>query len=497
MEASEPVVAMLGLRAEVAATFGGIGFHERGMRRHVEEAVQMEKQISEKREMGKIRDPLADGGQGKSCWTLLEIHERARRKRKAQKDEVAESQMSNVPALKPLYEEPDDRPAPAFHPIQRPVIQPVQVPTKPASETTTVQMPQQRAPQPVQVPTEKAAAIKPVQVPQKIAPAVAEVRVPTEPVAPMTVQVQPARVQVQQQLAPTGEEEKFVGLKPPTLESGAQIDGTNKRQLRQENKQRRIRKQEEQEESSYWSHYKGEFVMPPQLKGLEEWRGSMCPSNLALHHPAAGKLLQYATGGCPCNTGKPWSKQQMWAAVERRPHVLALQQEAITQLKGEIAEKVRVGQCRVVEWDEIKDNPPAQLKISPLAMNPHKSRQFRAILDLSFKIRLKTGETIPSVNETTMLEAPAGAIDQLGQSLQRIIHAFAEADEDAKIFMAKFDIKDGFWRLECAAGEEGTLLILCFASGGRRAGSASGTNFASNGMGGITTVFLRRQRDGV
>jgi hypothetical protein len=40
--------------------------------------------------------------------------------------------------------------------------------------------------------------------------------------------------------------------------------------------------------------------------------------------------------------------------------------------------------------------------------------------------------------------APKGALDQLGQSLSRIIHAFAEAEEDSKIFMAKWDIKDGF-----------------------------------------------------
>ena len=36
----------------------------------------------------------------------------------------------------------------------------------------------------------------------------------------------------------------------------------------------------------------------------------------------------------------------------------------------------------------------------------------------------------------------------------RIIHAFAQAEEDAKIFMAKWDIKDGFWRLDCEEGEE-------------------------------------------
>ena len=87
-------------------------------------------------------------------------------------------------------------------------------------------------------------------------------------------------------------------------------------------------------------------------------------------------------------------------------------------------------------------------------MIPHKSRKFRAILDLSFAIKLSNGSTLQSVNEATEKTAPAGAIDQLGHSLMRIIHAFAQADDDAKIFIAKWDIKDGFWRLDCEEGEE-------------------------------------------
>jgi hypothetical protein len=41
--------------------------------------------------------------------------------------------------------------------------------------------------------------------------------------------------------------------------------------------------------------------------------------------------------------------------------------------------------------------------------------------------------------------APQGALNQLDHTLSRIIHAFAKAKEDAKIFMARWDIKDGFW----------------------------------------------------
>ena len=53
--------------------------------------------------------------------------------------------------------------------------------------------------------------------------------------------------------------------------------------------------------------------------------------------------------------------------------------------------------------------------------------------------------------------APRGAINQLGHSLKQIIHAFAKVDNDAVILMAKWDIQDGFWRLNCRQGEEWIL----------------------------------------
>jgi hypothetical protein len=113
-----------------------------------------------------------------------------------------------------------------------------------------------------------------------------------------------------------------------------------------------------------------------------------------------------------------------------------------------------VGQAKLVLWDDIKDNPPPQLKISPIAAIPHKSKAFRSILDLSFSLHLKNGGILELVNDSTVKMAHRGALDQLGQALSRIIHAFAKADENAKIFMAKWDIKDGFWRMDCEEGEE-------------------------------------------
>jgi hypothetical protein len=60
----------------------------------------------------------------------------------------------------------------------------------------------------------------------------------------------------------------------------------------------------------------------------------------------------------------------------------------------------------------------------------------------------------PSVNDRIIKTAPCGAIDQLGHLLSQMIHAFAKADKKDKIFMAKWDVKDGFWRMDCREGKQ-------------------------------------------
>lgn len=87
-------------------------------------------------------------------------------------------------------------------------------------------------------------------------------------------------------------------------------------------------------------------------------------------------------------------------------------------------------------------------------MVPHKSHNWRAILDVLFGLCLESGEVMQSVNENMHKLAPEGAIDQLGHLLQRIIHVFAEAGPEDNILMAKWDFKYGFWRLDCEEGEE-------------------------------------------
>ena len=87
-------------------------------------------------------------------------------------------------------------------------------------------------------------------------------------------------------------------------------------------------------------------------------------------------------------------------------------------------------------------------------MIPHKRRKYRAIFDLSFGLKV-TGLDLPSVNIATKETAPAEALEQVGTVMTRIINALATAPlSEDPIHFSKLDIKDGFWRMVCAVGEE-------------------------------------------
>ena len=254
--------------------------------------------------------------------------------------------------------------------------------------------------------------------------------------------------------ASRGEEMK--GLEPPRLvEDNRPVVGNDVKRLRRENKQRKRELKSTQQPYTQWKVQEGGKKLRKRWDDdVKKYQHAMCPKGQALGHPAAQLLQEYAEVGCPVRTGKPWTREMMEEAVRRGPHESALTPEALEHFANEAKEKVKKGQAVLIAWDDIKDDPPPELKISPVAAIPHKSKAYRTILDLSFKLRLKNGGVISSVNDTTEKMAPQGSIDQIGESLSRIIYAFAEADDDAKIFMAKWDIKDGFWRMGGEKGQE-------------------------------------------
>ena len=94
------------------------------------------------------------------------------------------------------------------------------------------------------------------------------------------------------------------------------------------------------------------------------------------------------------------------------------------------------------------------MKLSLIAAIHHKFKAFISILDLSFSLKITPQGCVPSVNGKKEKTAPGGAIDHIGHTLMRLIHAFVEAWEGANISQGKWDIKDGFWRLYCKEGDE-------------------------------------------
>ena len=247
-------------------------------------------------------------------------------------------------------------------------------------------------------------------------------------------------------------------LLPPVIKAtGLWATGATTDLLQKQNKHQRTVNLEQQRPVSQWTIHQGHTLL--REDHWEEVRktadaAQMAPQGLALHHEAAGVLAEWETMGCPTCTGRDWTLAEIQAAIDRGPHRSALEPEALRHFNDKVQEEVTKGQARVMLWDDIRGNHPRQLKVSPVAAIPHKSWAYRSILDLSFALRLADGSTLPSVNDTTTKLAPRGAIDPLGHCLRRIIHAFAEVEGDAVILMAKWDIQDGFWRLNCCQGEE-------------------------------------------
>ena len=99
----------------------------------------------------------------------------------------------------------------------------------------------------------------------------------------------------------------------------------------------------------------------------------MRPNGPYAQHDAIPLLNAYAKDGCPTDCGPDWTEAHIVAALKRGPHVSAKVPEAIDALLTETENKVKQGFAKVVRWGDIKHDIPPKLKISPIAMIPHKS----------------------------------------------------------------------------------------------------------------------------
>ena len=79
----------------------------------------------------------------------------------------------------------------------------------------------------------------------------------------------------------------------------------------------------------------------------------------------------------------------------RGDHESALSEESIAHFASESKAKVAAKQSRLVRYDLIKDNPPEQMKVFPIASISHKSKALWSILDLDLSLRLIPRGRVP------------------------------------------------------------------------------------------------------
>jgi hypothetical protein len=102
-----------------------------------------------------------------------------------------------------------------------------------------------------------------------------------------------------------------------------------------QNKQQWHALQEQQEKITLWITHMGTKVPLPPTPIPPKWRGEMCPSGIAMSHPAEELLKEWSQMGCPTQMGHPWSKEEMWEAVQRGLHSSAMSPMALMHFTEE------------------------------------------------------------------------------------------------------------------------------------------------------------------
>jgi hypothetical protein len=174
------------------------------------------------------------------------------------------------------------------------------------------------------------------------------------------------------------------------------------------------------------------------------FKGLMLPCQEVSTHPVGPDLLRYTTDRCLVDCGKRWSLQRIEAAIAKGAHASAEAPGAASTCRAEALEIVAASSCRLINWVDIRDNIPPNLKVSPIAAVPHKSRLYQMILDLSYQIKIN-GRKLQSVNDTSDKSvAPQHAMYELGNVIPQLIWVMATSNDNVTPFLfTKVDLKDG------------------------------------------------------
>jgi hypothetical protein len=182
----------------------------------------------------------------------------------------------------------------------------------------------------------------------------------------------------------------------------------------------------------------------------------MQPQDVAREHEFGPTLEEYAAKGVPVDCGNNWTHGQIWAAIEKGPHQSAQTPEAVQLFKEDIDYQVKAGFARIVDRDTIKASPPAHLEVSPVAAVPQTNRRPCIILGLLFPVRMVAKIMQQAVNGSTVDGAHKLALKYLGIGtiMPRIADFMAHTLFLHPIYLSKYNVSDGFWRIVVAPGSE-------------------------------------------
>lgn len=165
-----------------------------------------------------------------------------------------------------------------------------------------------------------------------------------------------------------------------------------------------------------------------------------------ISHPAAEFLEDLRIHGVPAKADDAeWTLEERDERFNRGAHVTAEMNRAF--VREEMAEFMECGYWTVLPYHLVRDLPG--LRISPLGAKEERERRPRLICDHTFF----------GVNQHTLLRTPPEAM-QFGGTLERVLHAVRHADpRHGPVYLSKYDIKDGFYRLFLQANDAPMLAV--------------------------------------
>ena len=166
-----------------------------------------------------------------------------------------------------------------------------------------------------------------------------------------------------------------------------------------------------------------------------------------LPHAAALHLADLRDNGVPATMADgDWTAERLDECMERGCHKSATEHRAF--VRDEMADNIEQGFWMVLRYDQVKDLP--NLHLSPLGVKDERERRPCLVVD----------HTWFGVNDVTLPHTPKEAM-QFGGTLPRILYKVRHSNPAfGPIYLAKYDISDGFYRMHLAPRDAPALATI-------------------------------------